>query len=283
MADEQDYPGTARTPGAPSEPDQTRPLPPVRDEAHPDGGPRSGEATGPWISDRTEQLPRTPASDGTQILPSAADATRVAGAPGPEQVWAARAEVRPPQPVPVADVTATQWAPPGGEPRRHWWMPIVIGIVVFLLLGVLGVGVWLIVQGSKDDPAPAPAPVATTATVQRTTEPTRAPTTEPTTEPTTTPPTTATTTTPATVVVPALAGMTLPQARQALDRVGLAYRLIFRPSRTAQPGTVLDSDPTEGREVPADTKVTLVIASSPSPSPSTTSVPAVGGDQPDED
>ncbi|HEX8345436.1 MAG TPA: PASTA domain-containing protein, partial [Actinoplanes sp.] len=101
-------------------------------------------------------------------------------------------------------------------------------------------------------------------------------TTQPETDPTTTPP--------AEVEIPALVGQSSADAREALDRVGLAYRLTFRRSETAPAGTVIDSDPPEGRAVPPDTEVTLVIASAPSPSPSATSpTPGEGGEQePDE-
>ena len=79
---------------------------------------------------------------------------------------------------------------------------------------------------------------------------------------------------PGEVTIPVLKGLPSVEARQALDRVGLAYRLIFRQSQTAEPGTVIDIDPREGHRVPADTEITLVIAaawpssSTPSPSPS---------------
>jgi beta-lactam-binding protein with PASTA domain len=86
------------------------------------------------------------------------------------------------------------------------------------------------------------------------------------------------------VPIPALIGLSSADARQALDRVGLAYRLIFRPSDSAPAGTVIDSDPPEGREVPPDTEVTLVIASTATPSGSaSSSAPANDAGLPDEE
>jgi beta-lactam-binding protein with PASTA domain len=67
------------------------------------------------------------------------------------------------------------------------------------------------------------------------------------------------------VTVPALTGLSQQEAQQALDRRGLSSRLIFRTSDSdAAAGTVIESDPAEGQEVPADTQVTLVIAAQPS-------------------
>jgi hypothetical protein len=144
--------------------------------------------------------------------------------------------------------------------------------VGLILLGLLGWGIYLIAQSSADGtetpPATTPSAVAPEST---------APTTA-TTEPTTTPPTTTPTTTePTEVTVPALEGLSQQEAQRALERRGLSYRLIFRSSDAA-PGTVIDSDPAEGQEVPADTQVTLVIATEPTTpaTPTTTTI------QPDE-
>jgi beta-lactam-binding protein with PASTA domain len=54
--------------------------------------------------------------------------------------------------------------------------------------------------------------------------------------------------------------------------------LRFVISDDAPAGTVIDSDPEEGQEVPPDTVVTLIIAAEPTTQPTTTST-----DQPDED
>jgi len=251
--------------------DRTRPG-----EIHPEGGTRSGDDAG---SDRTRQMPATPGNDGTRQVPATPgdDATVVTPRPpedggtavmppvqewtAQEAAWAGRAEVRPRRPGDYG--TTSDWDPvaPPDEPRGKWWMPILVGILALILLGLLGWGIYLIAQNSDEGgETPAPAP---SVTAPATTEPA---TTPPTTEPTTTPPTTQPTNTE--VTVPALVGLSQQEAQQALERRGLNYRLIFRSSDAA-PGTVIDSDPAEGQEVPPDTQVTLVIAAPPTTQPGT--------------
>ena len=111
--------------------------------------------------------------------------------------------------------------------------------------------------------------IASRAETTPSTEPT---TTEPTPEPSTTEPTKTE------VTVPALRGQTLSDARAALDRTGLRYRVLYRDS-DATPNTVIDSDPAEGQEVPPDTRVTLVVAKAATGTPTataTTTAPAEG-------
>jgi hypothetical protein len=151
-------------------------------------------------------------------------------------------------------------------------MPIVVGIVALVLLALLGWGIWLIVQAQNQN-APAPSPAVTMSIAPpESTEPTTEPTTE---EPTTTPPTTEPTATE--VTIPALRGLSREQAQQALSRRGLSSRLRFVTSDDAPAGTVIDSDPGEGQEVPPDTVVTLIIAAEPTTGPMTST------DGPDED
>jgi cytoskeletal protein RodZ len=192
-------------------------------------------------------------------------------------VWAGRAEVRAPQPGRTTYQQEVDW--PGGpgpqEPRDRWWMPILVGIIVLVLLAALGWGIYLIVQNAgKNDNSPGPAvtttapPAPTTAATTQTTAPSSAPTT-------TTPTPTQSTTDPTddAVSIPALRGLTVADAKAALSRVGInSTRVIYRPS-TGQPDTVIDSDPEEGQEVPPDTTVTLVVAA---PSTATTATTAAG-------
>lgn len=235
--------------------DETRPMRPVDDDAtrvqsnQPSGRPRSGDTS-------TEP-----------------------GSPGEWDPWTGRASVRAPGPEP-APYSEDEWTPgpPGEEPSGRWWTPIVVGIVALVLAGLLGFGIYLIVQNTAadvDTPQPTPARTTTTATTPATTEPT----TEP---PVSTVPTTDPTATEATV--PALRGMPLADAEAALQRSGLSYRVIKLPS-DAEPGTVIDCDPAEGQVVPPDSKVTLVVAVERTAGPtSTTTAPA--GDAstgPDED
>ncbi|MFI7596390.1 PASTA domain-containing protein [Actinoplanes sp. NPDC049681] len=237
-------------------------------QKHPNGDPRSGDA------DRTQLFPA--ADDATRVTPAADDATRVTPPAGDatavypaaqgaenwaddEQVWAGRAGVRAPGP---GDATRTDWAAvPAEEPRGRWWMPIVVGIVALLLLGVLSWGVYLILQSRGDDEE-TPAPVVTTSAAPAPT--TKATTTKPpSTAPTTTAPTSSPPSSPTDVTIPALRGLSLDEARAALNRTGLNYRLRYVASTDAPPDTVIGSDPTEGQQVPGDTIVNLIIAAEP--------------------
>jgi hypothetical protein len=287
MSDEQQRRDDAARGG--SEPDETQVFDPsATEQIQPDGGPRSGDA---WILDHTEQMPRTtaggdetvvsPRPDATSVMPAAvrdpgrAEAAARAAA-GRNDLWSGRAEVRPPRPGQGGDYTGTLPAdegwdgePPGREPRGKWWSPIVIGIAVLVLVALLGWGVWLIAKSAGSDSG-TPTPTATaTTTAPATTRPTTEPTTESTTTQATTEPTG-----PAAVTVPACKGLSSADARQALDRTGLAYRLRFVTSTDADPGTVIDCDPAEGEQVPPDTKVTLIIAAAPSSSPSASATPS---------
>jgi hypothetical protein len=285
MSDEQEQ---RRDPsGRAPQPDETRPFSPIEDDDdatqvgqnHPDEGPRSGDA---WVFDRpespgetslTERVPHgddptavTPRATGpgsTSIMPPVGGDASWSAAEAP---WSGRAEVRPPRP---GEYASADWATePPSEPRGKWWMPIVIGIVGLVLLALLGWGIWLIARAQgKNDNTPAPTASVPVLAPGATNKPTPPPTTAaPTTQQTTAP-------TPSEVTIPALRGLSQDEARQALNRRGLSSRLRFVSSTDAPPGTVIDSDPAEGQEVPPATVVTLVIAAEPttSPSPSATS------------
>jgi cytoskeletal protein RodZ len=207
--------------------------------------------------------------DATAVMPGAQAGDWAAD----DAAWAGRAKVRAPRPS-QDDWATSSWdgapPPPPGESSRKWWMPIVVGIVALILLGALGWGIYLISSAEDGDTEPAAPSAPATATTQapETTEPT-------TTAPTTTPPTTtAATTEPADteIAVPALVGLSQEEAQQALVRRGLTFRVIVRNGE-ATPGTVIDSDPPEGQEVPSGTTVTLVVAAertTPPTSPTTT-------------
>jgi hypothetical protein len=268
---------TRRQPGRPD--DATRLTPGLGDDAtriqpnrpddatrvqpnHPDGAP-----------DRTRPMPRTnepgPA-DRTSVMPP------VTGQPN----WSGRAEVRPPQADPYGGgpygpADADWAAEPPAEPRGKWWLPILIGVIALILLALLGWGIYLIAQHQDDNSTPTPTPSAAPAPTVTATA-TAAPTTA---APTTAAPTT-TEPSPEEVTVPALRGLSQNAAQQALSRRGLSARLKYRASTEAPPGTVIDSDPAEGQEVPPNSVVTLFIASaSPSPSVSSSSAsPQPGGD-----
>lgn len=223
------------------------------------------------------------ADDRTRITNAADDRTRISNpadddwaATRAKPVWSGRAEVRTSQPGRSIYDTDWQSGPVPPPQRDRWWMPIVVGIIVLILLAALGWGVYTIVQNSGSG-TPGPAPTATTAP---STEPSASPsaeTTTPSAEPTTTSPAPAPSTTEQAateVTVPALRGLALADAQAALTRTGLKSRLIYRTSNSP-PDTVIDSDPAEGQEVPPDTTVTLVVAKSGT-TPATTAT--AGGD-----
>ncbi|MGK5679958.1 PASTA domain-containing protein [Actinoplanes sp. URMC 104] len=207
----------------------------------------------------------------TAIMPPVGDDDWAASRANP--AWQGRAEVRAPQPgrgYPEVDWAAS--APPAQ--RDRWWMPIVVGIIALILLAVLGWAIYLIVSDSSGDEAPAPvtsAPV--TSSVVAPTETVTTETSSPSPSPTTSSPEPSPTTTEPTsseVTIPALRGLALPEAQLALRSMGLNYRLIFRQAPDVPGGTVIDSDPVEGQEVPPDTTVTLVVAADATTGPTGT-------------
>jgi cell division septation protein DedD len=260
--------------------DETRRFPAAGDR-----GPDDTLPDGEPLDDRTRITP-TP-DDATQIAPPVVDdATRVASAaagadatrisPADDDwapsranpVWSGRAEVRSPLPGRTAFESDWPTGPPEPQPRDRWWMPIVVGIIVLILLALLGWGIYLIVQNSDGTGTPAPSPTTTAAAT--TTAATSAPTTPPSSEPTTTSPSaTASTTEPTSteVTIPALRGLALADARAALNSTGLSYYVLYRDSPRSEPNTVIDCDPPEGMVVPPDTRVTLVVAQAASTSP----------------
>jgi PASTA domain len=258
------------------------------EEIPPIGGPLKDDRTAQLPraagdADRTQLFPPTAADDATSVIPAAAtDGTRTERHPRStdnwadegDAVWSARAGVRPPRPGYGDDFTSTDWATvPADEPRGRWWTPIAVGIVALLLLALLGWGIYLIVQSTGDDATPGvtaspAAPVTTAATTAPTTTP-------PSTEPVTTRPATSAPATPSDITVPALKGLSSEEARGALDRKGLNYRLRYVTSDSPA-GTVIDSDPAEGQQVPADTVITLIIAAGPTTAPTPTQTQTTG-------
>ncbi len=255
--------GENRPIGGPPKDDRTEQMPPAA------AAPDSTRVLPAATDDATQVAPRAPQSDATSVLHvTADDGTRTESHRGTDNwaddsdpVWSGRAGVHPRRPG-YGDDTPTDWAAvPADEPRGKWWAPIAVGIVALLLLALLGWGIFLIAQasGGSDATPRVTASPAVPATTTATTEPT---TTPPTTEPTTTQPTTATPTPPGDATVPALKGLSSQEARAALYRMGLNYRLRFVTSDSPA-GTVIDSDPAEGQQVPADTVITLIIAADP--------------------
>jgi serine/threonine-protein kinase len=73
--------------------------------------------------------------------------------------------------------------------------------------------------------------------------------------------------------VPDFTGVTLAQAQQALDQLGLKWRVLDQESAEAVAGTVIDQAPDPNTVVPKDVTVLLTVARAPS----TTPVPSVAG------
>jgi PASTA domain len=230
-------------------------------------------AAGDAVDDDATRV--APRPDATSVMPPAADDWAPSRA---NPVWSGRAEVRPPHPGRASYDTDWQTgsAAPPEQPKDRWWMPIVVGIVVLILLALLGWGAYMIVQNSKNDDV---SPGASAPTTVATTVPTSAAPTTPSSEPTTTTPSTEPTTTDPTtteVLVPALRGLKLDDARDALNQTGLRYRVLYR-NTTAPQGTVIDSDPAEGQVVPPDTRVTIVVSGTdPSATPTTAGSTSAG-------
>ncbi|MFY1635313.1 PASTA domain-containing protein [Solwaraspora sp. WMMB335] len=217
------------------------------------------------------------------------DATRPQDATGPDQTstapdqgppaWSGRAGV-PVRPPATGSGGPGDWdGPPPGAARdgRPWWLPILIGILVLVLVALIGVLIWwlgtLTDGGAEDQQTPAPSATATASPQQ--TEPTPEES-EPDPEPTTAAPL---------VPVPPLLGLPEAQARALLDSLDLDYELEWRDSD--QPaGTVIETDPPAGEQVPPGTEVLLVIAASnadPSPEPSPAPTEPTGEPQGDDD
>ncbi|BFU48060.1 PASTA domain-containing protein [Krasilnikovia sp. MM14-A1004] len=295
--------------------DATTPMPtPAGDDATtvmptPVGDDATAVRPGAPVDDATTVMPTPAGDDATAVRPVADDATRVMGSTGDDATavlpgsrgddatavlpssgsaagwgaaWGGRAEVRPPRPSAAMGDTREEWAIPAArEPRGRWWMPVLVGFIVVALLALLGWGVYQILRAVRhDDEVPAPV-VTTSAAAPPSTAPSSAPSSPPSTAPSSAPTTStpATTEPPTEVTVPALKGLSVQDARQALERTGLAYRIRFMRSDSPA-GTVIDSDPAEGQQVPPDTTVTLIVAAPPASSAVPSSTPTGTSGQP---
>ncbi|TDC35616.1 PASTA domain-containing protein [Micromonospora sp. 15K316] len=241
--------------------DETRPLP--RSGGEPD--------------DQTQRLPG-PTERAGAGSPEPPDATAPLGRPAdrsvpsrPERVppWSGRAEVRPPRPSDYPEPAGEWYAEDQGG--RRWWLPILWGILALLLVALLGVALWLLSNAADERPGPEPTPSPSLTTVAPTSaSPTSA---EPTTEsPSSVPPTP---TEAVEVPVPPLTGLTRPAAEALLDRLGLSYRVEFRPSELP-PGRVIGTDPAAGVLVAEDEEIALLISRTDPTSAAPTGPPTSG-------
>ncbi|MFG1675286.1 PASTA domain-containing protein [Micromonospora sp. NPDC049282] len=251
--------------------DATRAMP--RDAA---GGGADADATramprnaagGAGDSDATQAMPGDRGGDATRIQPGGAgeDATRpLPGAtsrpldatgrqePVGGGAWSGRAGVPPPRPAGYPE-PGSEWY--GDEQAgRRWWMPILLGILALILIGLIAAGVWLALRAADRDSGPGTSPSAAPNTsAQTSAAPTSA---SPSSSPPSTPPTT---TAAAEVPMPPLVGLPETAARAALDRLGIDYRVQRRPSDRPA-GTVIATDPEAGYSVSEGERVTLVVA-----------------------
>ncbi|MBX7269812.1 PASTA domain-containing protein [Micromonospora sp. Llam7] len=226
------------------DPDETAPLGPTPDETAPLG--RAPDETAPL--DRAAGSAARADEDAS--LPPAQRS-------GPA-AWSGRAEVPSVRPGADPESAGGEWYPDeqGGRP---WWLPILWGIVLLILLSLLGVGIWLARQAMDGGGSSPESPQPTTQAPPTSASPSP---TRPSPSP---PPTSAA---PVEVPVPPLVGLPEAAARALLDGLDLDHQVEYRPSD--QPaGTVISTDPEAGELVEAGDQVTLVVATT-SPSPSLT-------------
>ncbi len=218
-------------------------------QPHPEEPPAEGDAPAPpdpRSGGETAEFPR-PAADETAVLPPATEP------PPAPATWSARAGVPvggPRQPAPEP-----QWVP-DQEPRT-WWAPIVIGVAILVLIGLIGLGLWIATRNPAT-PAPSASPSPTPSSPSPSPSPSRTASASP-------------TPTVVLVPVPSLRGVSLTDAQQILQSQGLNWKVVTRPSTEFPAGTVIDTDPPATTPVPAGTEVTLFVATAPPPSPSPSS------------
>ncbi|WP_422737599.1 PASTA domain-containing protein [Micromonospora sp. WMMD729] len=241
--------------------DRTRPLPPA-------GGDRPQPAHPTAASDETMPIDRAAsggaaASDETMPIDRAASASpadRTAPMPAARATppsWSGRAEVRAPRP---AEPSADWYMEEQGG--RRWWLPILWGVLALVFAALLGAALWVVLSAREDDPdnpaTPSVPPTSVTAAPSSSAPTSAAPTSA-------TPSSPAATTEGAQIPVPPLTGLSQSTAEGLLDRLGLSYRVVYRPSELP-PGTVVRTDPEAGTLVPTDQEV-LVVISQARPSP----------------
>ncbi|MET8352751.1 MULTISPECIES: PASTA domain-containing protein [unclassified Micromonospora] len=257
MSDDRQEPATPTT----GSPDETAPIDRAAspDETAPIDRAASGPAASP---DQTMPIDRSaltqPGTPPDRTAPMPAE--RATPAP-----WSGRAEVRAPRP---AEPSGEWYAEEQGG--RRWWLPILWGVLALLLAGLLGAALWVVLAAQNDDgdgdPGSTPSlppPSATSAAPTSAAPTSAAPTSE-------TPSSPAATTAPAEKPVPPLAGLPQATAEGLLDRLGLAYRVVYRPSELP-PGTVVGTEPEAGTMLPADEEVLLIVSQA---QPSTGTSPA---------
>lgn len=212
-----------------------------------------------------------PAAEEPAERPAVADATQMLPPPMGER-WSARAGVRPSQPPGYLEAyqQQTQAYPPEAvaadeyaDRRRRWWAPALVAVIALVLLGMLGLGIWLILQALERPGGPSPLPAPTTSSsASASASASPSPTAQPSPKPSPTP----------MVAVPQVVNVPLADAQAALDRAGLKSQVVERPDGNARPNTVVAVAPAPGTEVPVGSTVTLYVAV---PLPPTSQPPTV--------
>ncbi|MGC4852227.1 PASTA domain-containing protein [Micromonospora sp. DT4] len=232
--------------------DRTRPLPPASG-----GRPQQPEPT----ASPDETMPIDRAASGGGVSPGDRTARMPVERSMPPS-WSGRAEVRAPRPA----EPSTDWyvEEQGG---RRWWLPILWGVLALLLAALLGAALWVVLSAREDDPdgpATPSAPTASATAPPSSSAPTSAAPSS------ATPSSPAATTEEAQIPVPPLIGLPQSTAERLLERLGLSYRVVYRPSELP-PGTVVRTDPAAGTLVRTDEEVQVVISQArPSPEASQT-------------
>jgi hypothetical protein len=184
-------------------------------------------------------------ADETTVLPAAGGPTE---RPAPR--WSARAGVpvgAPRREVPVEQ----QWVP---EQPRTWWAPILIILAILVLVGLIGLGLWIAARnpsGTTPVASPTPSPTASSPSPLPSPSPSPTPSASP---------------SEVQVPVPPLRGVSLTDAQQILQSQGLNWKVVTRPNDEVPVGSVIETKPPAGTLVPAGSEVTLYVATEVSPS-----------------
>jgi hypothetical protein len=251
--DPAEQPDAPRHSAEPVSPDETAAFSPVEPAAPSPDLPTPPTAVPP--TDVTAQSP-TPLGPAPTLpaIPTTPPRPPDATAIEPPR-WAARARV----PTPNAENDyADQWA--AVEQPRTALLPVLLTIVIMLLLGVFGVGIWLLLSNQPAPVAPAPPPATTTTTTQPTTPATATTTTSPPANP---------------VPVPDVVGMDYADAAAALVGAGLKPDRQDQFSDTVPAGTVIAIDPPQDTPVAPGTVITVFVSAGPQPTPTATASPSV--------
>jgi hypothetical protein len=139
-------------------------------------------------------------------------------------------------------------------------MPLFGGVAALILLVVFAFGVMLIVRATSDDEPNGQSssrPLASSPLAEHSTA-----------SPEVAPSQNDPVNTSQVVLVPSVVGLSESAAKQAMNWSGLRVSVQWQSSATAQPGTVVATDPPAGTSVAADSVVVLYLAQN-SPSPAT--------------